>query len=187
MRRVARPEIVDYVTYNDVRPQLRARALAAKRDRRVVVAGCLTFLFENHDTIRYQVQEMMRVEHIVREADIVHELETYNELIGRGGELGATVLIGLDDPAEREAKLTRWLGLPARLYLALEGGERVYARWDERQISDRRLSSVQYVTFPVGGAAPVACGVDLAGELVDETPLTPAQRAALAADLAEGD
>lgn len=185
MRRVARSEIVDYQTYGDLRPGMRERALAAKRDRRVVVAGCLTFLFENHDTVRYQVQEMMRVEHIVREADIVHELDTYNDLIGRGGDLGATVLIGLDDPAEREAKLTRWLALPGRLYVVLAGGERVYARWDERQISERRLSSVQYVTFPVGGAAPVACGVDLEGELVGETPLTAEQRAALAVDLAE--
>ena len=187
MRRVARSEIVDYVTYNDLRPQLRERALAAKRDRRVVVADCLTFLFENHDTIRYQVQEMMRVEHIVREADIVHELSTYNDLIGQGGELGATILIGLDDPAERDAKLTRWIDLPRHLYVALADGTRVRARWDERQVSDRRLSSVQYVMFPVRGAAPVACGVDLAGELVGETTLSAEQRAALAADLAEHD
>ena len=187
MRLVARSEIVDYVTYNDLRPELRARALAAKRDRRVVVAGCLTFLFENRDTIRYQVQEMMRVEHIVREADIVHELETYNGLIGRGGELGATVLIGIDDPAEREVKLTRWQGLPRHLDVVLADGTRVHAQWDERQISERRLSSVQYVKFAVGGGAPVACGVDFAGELVDETALTAEQRAALAQDLAEGD
>jgi hypothetical protein len=187
MRQVQRSEIVDYVTYSDRRAELRARALAAKRVRRVVVAECLTFLFENHDTIRYQVQEMMRVEHIVREADIVHELETYNALIGRGGALGATVLIGIDDPAERDAKLSRWLKLPGRLYVKLADGTRVPAQWDERQISDRRLSSVQYLMFAVGGQAPVACGVDFAPELVGETALDEEQRAALAADLAEGD
>lgn len=187
MRQVQRSEIVDYVTYNDRRAELRARALAAKRVRRIVVADCLTFLFENHDTIRYQVQEMMRVEHIVREADIVHELQTYNELLGRGGELGATVLIGIDDPAERDAKLTRWLALPQHLYLALEDGTKIRAQWDQRQVSERRLSSVQYLKFAVGGRAPVACGVDFAPELVGETPLDAEQRAALAADLAEGD
>lgn len=187
MRQVQRSEIVDYVTYNDLRPELRARALAAKRVRRIVVADCLTFLFENHDTIRYQVQEMMRVEHIVREADVVHELETYNELLGRNGELGATVLIGLEDPAERDAKLSRWLELPRHLYLKLEDGALVRAQWDERQVSERRLSSVQYLKFAVGGRAPVACGIDFAPELVGETALSEEQRAALAADLASGD
>jgi hypothetical protein len=187
MRQVQRSEIVDYVTYNDLRADLRARALAAKRVRRVVVADCLTFLFENHDTIHYQIQEMMRVEHIVREADVVHEIETYNDLLGRGGELGATVLIGIEDPAERDAKLSRWLALPRHLYLKLDDGSLVRAQWDERQVSERRLSSVQYLKFAVGGRAPVACGVDFAGELIGETALDDEQRAALAADLAEGD
>lgn len=187
MRQVQRSEIVDYMTYNDRRPEVRARALAAKRARRVVVADCLTFLFENHDTVRYQIQEMMRVEHIVREADVVHEIDTYNALLGRGGELGATVMIGIDDPAERDAKLSRWLALPQHLYLKLADGSLVRAQWDARQVSERRLSSVQYLKFAVGGRVPVACGVDFAGELVGETALDDAQRAALAADLAEGD
>lgn len=187
MRQVQRSEIVDYVTYNDRRPELRARALAAKRVRRIVVADCLTFLFENHDTILYQVQEMMRVEHIVREADIVHELETYNDLLGRGGALGATVLIGLEDPAERDAKLSRWLALPRHLYLKMDDGSLVRAQWDERQVSERRLSSVQYLKFAVDGRTPVACGVDFTGELVGETALNEEQRAALTADLAEAD
>ena len=100
MRVVQRSEIIDYVTYNEQRAQIRSSALAAKRLRRVVVADCLTFLFENHETIRYQILEMMRVEQIVRERDILHEIETYNELLRHGGELGATVLISAA-PKER--------------------------------------------------------------------------------------
>lgn len=187
MRAVQRPEIPDFVTYSEQRPQIREATLAAKRLRRVVVADCLTFLFENHDTVRYQILEMMRVEQIVRERDIVHEIETYNELLGRGGELGVTLLIGLDDPAEREVKLSRWQDLPRHLYLTDASGARVRPIWDPRQVSERRVSSVQYMKFAVNGAAPVACGVDFAGEIVGETALTEAQRAALAADLAEGD
>lgn len=187
MRPVQRGEILDYVTYNEQRAQIRAAALAAKRLRRVVVADCLTFLFENHDTIRYQILEMMRVEQIVRERDILHEIETYNELLGHHGELGVTVLIGIDDPAERDVKLSRWQDLPGHLYLVGEDGTKIRPTWDTRQVSERRLSSVQYLKFAVGGVAPVACGVDFAGELVGETALTDEQRAALAADLAESD
>lgn len=187
MRVVQRSEIIDYVTYNEQRAQIRSSALAAKRLRRVVVSDCLTFLFENHETIRYQILEMMRVEQIVRERDILHEIETYNELLGHGGELGVTVLIGFDDPNERDVKLSRWQALPQHLYLVGEDGARVRPTWDARQVSERRLSSVQYLKFAVAGAAPLACGIDFPGELVAETALTEAQREALRADLAERD
>ena len=70
-------------------PQIRPAILEAKAPRRVHVGGALTFLFENTDTIRYQVQEMVRAERMTREPDIRHELETYNELLGGQGELGA--------------------------------------------------------------------------------------------------
>mgnify|MGYP000219825156 CR=1 FL=1 len=103
MKPVDRSEILDYVTYDERRAELRPRAMAAKATRRVVLAGgTLTFLFENRDTVRYQVQEMMRTERIVKEADVLHELHTYNELLGGPGELGCTLLIEIDDPAAHE-------------------------------------------------------------------------------------
>src|SRR5690606_34268366 len=98
-----------------------------------------------------------------------------------------TVLIGLDDPAERDAKLSRWQDLPGRFYVVSPEGQRIRPVWDARQVSERRLSSVQYMKFPVDGVAAVACGVDFDGELVGETAFSEEQRAALAADLAEGD
>jgi len=149
----------------------------------VHVGGVLTFLFENTATARYQVQEMVRIERIVREADILHELETYNELLGGAGELGCTLMIELDDPAERAIKLREWLALPRHIYARLEDGSKVYACFDGRQVGDERLSSVHYIKFPVGGRVPVAIGADHPG-LVVEARLEPAQRAALAADLA---
>ncbi|MFZ9888860.1 MAG: DUF3501 family protein [Myxococcota bacterium] len=123
-------------------------------------------------------------EQIVREADIQHELATYNELLGGDGELGCTLLIELDDPQERAVKLRQWLALPRHLYAKLDDGTRVSASFDERQLGDDRLSSVQYLKFPVGGRPPVALGVDLEG-LSAEVELTPAQRDALATDLAQ--
>lgn len=184
MKPVPRSEILDHVTYGERREQLRPLAMQAKSARRVVLAqGTLTFLFENRDTVRYQVQEMMRAEQIVKEADILHELHTYNELLGGPGELGCTLLIGLADEAERAIKLTQWLALPQHVYAELADGTRVRATFDPRQVGDERLSSVQYLKLAVGAEAPVALGVDLPGLTVHHV-LTEAQRRALAEDLA---
>jgi hypothetical protein len=185
MKPVTREEILDYVTYAERRDEIRPGVLATKAPRRVELAGgTLTFLFENRDTVRYQVQEMMRTERIVKEADIAHELRTYNELLGGDGELGCTLLIGIDDEAERAEKLVAWLGLPKHLYAELADGTRVRATFDARQIGDDRLSSVQYLKFAVGAEPPVAFGSDLPA-LTVRTELSAEQRAALAADLSD--
>ncbi|MBW2381912.1 MAG: DUF3501 family protein, partial [Deltaproteobacteria bacterium] len=81
MNRVERSDILDYVTYGEQRETIRDSALRAKSVRRVLVGEHFTFLFENRETVLYQIQEMMRIEHIVKEDDIRHELDTYNELI----------------------------------------------------------------------------------------------------------
>ena len=182
MKHVERSSILDYVTYEERREQIRARVLAEKAVRRVHVGGVLTFLFENAETVRYQIQEMVRVEKLVREADILHELETYNELLGGAGELGCTLLIELVDPLERDKQLRAWMELPWHVYALLDAGEKVYASFDERQIGEERLSSVQYVKFKTSGKVPRAIGCDLPA-FTAETQLSDAQRAALALDL----
>ncbi len=182
MKRVRREELYDWVTWSERRPEILPAILATKAARRVHLGPQLTLLFENADTVRYQIQEMMRVERIVRESDIQHELETYNELLGGPGELGATLLIEIDDPREREQRLPRWLGLPQRIYLALPGGKRAFAQVDPRQLGETRVSAVQYLRFDTGGALPLALGTDFP-ELAQEIPLTEEQRTALAEDL----
>ena len=184
MKPVERTDIVDYQTYTDERASFRTQVLAEKALRRVHVGPNLTFLFENRTTVRYQVQEMMRVERIVRERDIQHELDTYNELLGKPGDLGCTLLIEIDDPADRDAKLTAWLDLPQHLYVELDDGTRVSAVYDDRQVGDRRLSSVQYLLFPVEGKTPVAIGCSLAAHS-HHAVLTEAQHASLAQDLGQ--
>ncbi len=183
MQPVERSSILDYVTYNEKRPEIRERVLEIKEPRRIHVGLHLTFLFETTDTMRYQVQEMMRVEQIVREADIQHEIDTYNEVLGGPGDLGCSLLIEIDDPAERDDKLSAWLGLPKHLYVKVRGGKKVYATYDERQVGTSRLSSVQYIKFETQGAKPVAVGCDLP-DLDVETELDAAQREALAKDVA---
>jgi hypothetical protein len=183
MRPVRREELLELATYERSRAEIRAAVIEAKRLRRVHVAGVLTFLFENTATMRYQVQEMLRAERIQGDAEIRHELETYNELLGKRGELGASLLIELPDPADRDRRLREWLALPRHLYVETEDGEKVRPTFDPRQVGTDRLSSVQYLKFDVRGRAPVAVGSDLP-ELDARTPLAPDQRAALVADLA---
>lgn len=179
---VRREEILDYVTYGEQRDALRRSAMAAKDARRVHLGEHLTFLFENCETIRYQVHEMVRAERLVRDADIRHELDTYNDLLGAPGELGCTLLIEIDDPNERTRKLTLWRDLPRHLYVDTADGRRTRARFDERQIGDERLSSVQYLKFDTRGAVPVSIGADHP-DLRIETKLSAEQRNALEADL----
>ena len=181
-RKVKREEILDYETYEDRRKEIRARAMEAKDLRRVQVGDVLVFLFENPETIRYQVQEMVRAERHVRESDIQHEIDTYNELLGDEGELGCTLMIAIDEPEERDRRLRAWLDLPEHLYVRVDDGRKIRPRYDPRQVGEDRISAVQFLKFPIGDARPVAVGCDHP-ELLGETPLSTAQQEALLADL----
>lgn len=185
MRHVEPEEILPIGAYAVWRPVIRAGLEAVKGVRRVHLGEHLTFLFENADTVRYQVQEMLRIEGRTRLEDVLHEVRTYNELIGGPGELGCTLLIELPDEAERDRKLREWIGLPDHLFAVLGDGTRVGAVHDPSQVGEDRLSSVQYLRFPVDGTPPVALTCDLAG-LELRADLTAATREALRADLGKG-
>jgi len=125
----------------------------------------------------------MLAEKIVKEADIRHEIETYNALLGDDGELGCTLLVGVQDAAERALRLREWRELPDHVYVRCHDGSRVDAVYDRAQIDEEKISAVQYLKFPVGRRRPVAVGCDLPA-LTAEAALTPEQQAALLADLA---
>jgi hypothetical protein len=182
---VTRDEILDYVSYIDKRAEVRPAILAAKSLRRFIFSGNqLTFLLENHDTVWYQIQEMMRVERIVREKDIQHEIKTYNELCTANGILRGCLLISIIDPEERNQKLCQWLGLIEGLYVRLKDGTKVRAIPDGRQIDDGKLSAVQYLHFDVNGQVPIAIGCDLEMDnLKDEYQLSDEQQSGIGIDL----
>ncbi|MCP3853324.1 MAG: DUF3501 family protein [Actinomycetia bacterium] len=182
-RLIERSDIVDYQTYEDHREATRDRILEVKKVRRIHLGEYLTFLFENRETLAYQVQEIMRAEKIARESAIVHEIEVYNSMLGEPGDLGCALLIEIAEAADRKPFLIRWLGLEKTLYLGLADGSKVYASYDQGQVGDDRLSAVQYLRFSVGDGTPVAIGTDFE-ELEAEVELTPDQKAALVADLA---
>lgn len=181
--KVTTDQILDIEAYEQRRAVIQQRVLFEKKQRRIHVGDALTFLFENAETIRYQVQEMLRIEKITAPEGVQHEVDTYNELIGGPGELGCTLLIEIDDPVERDRLLREWLQLPQHLFAELADGTKVRAIVDERQIGETRVSSVHYLKFPVGEQPPVALGSDLEALNV-RVELDAAQRAALAADLA---
>lgn len=183
MKPVLRGEILDHVTYGERREAIRASAMRAKDLRRVHAGPNLTFLFENPETVRYQVLEMVRAEQMVREADIRHELETYNALLGEPGDLGCTLLIEIEDERARPGLLRAWRDLPGQVFLVLADGRTVPARWDAAQMDGDRLSSVQFLRFPLGGGRPVAIRVTHPA-LAVEVALSPETRQALAQDLA---
>jgi hypothetical protein len=141
-------EILDIAAYERERKNLRPRIMALKDRRRIRLGEHMSMLFENRDTVRYQIQEMMRIERIVEPDAIRHEVDTYNELIPGRNELSASLFIEYETPQEREVWLRALLGLEHHVGMEV-AGRIVKARFDTRQIASDRLSSVQYIKFPL--------------------------------------
>lgn len=157
MKLVDISEIKSIADYEQERDAIRPGMLETKNRRRIRVGDHLTFLFENRDTVRYQVQEMMRIERITGAMEIRHELDTYNELIPASGELSASLLIEYETPAERDVHLKQLMGLEKHIWIEA-GGERSRSIFDDRQIGETRISSVQYVKFKLTKAQIDAWG-----------------------------
>src|SRR6478752_9291666 len=110
MSLVTRGELLNLAEYEQVREPFRRRIVALKQARRVALATNMTVLFENHDTALFQIQEMLRTERISAEKAVLHELETYNELVPRGRELSATIFIEYPERELRERMLVALAG-----------------------------------------------------------------------------
>ncbi|MFM2153995.1 MAG: hypothetical protein RL199_2430 [Pseudomonadota bacterium] len=192
MQPVQRSEILDLAAYEALRDGVRAEVLSLKAARRVGLGGHMTLLFENRDTVRYQVQEMLRVERLVAEREILHELATYNELVPGDGELSATLLLEYPDEVQRDRQLRALVGLEQALSLRVGGLPPVPAMFDTRQVSTERISSVHYVRWALPGphrAAFKSAGLGGDARIVVDHPsyraeavLLPAQVMALAQD-----
>jgi len=168
MKPVSRDELLDLGAYETIREHFRARVMADKRVRYVTIGSNMTALFENHDTVLFQIQEMLRTERITQEAAIAHELATYNELMPGPNELSATIFIEYPDAAEREKMMVRLAGVDDKFYL-VAGGERARLVPDTRGTDSTRTIAVHYVKFVLGERAreaiqqaksPVLLGVD---------------------------
>lgn len=150
MKPVTLKEILPFEQYEILRPRLRPLIIAEKERRRLALGEHLTLLFENGQTVWYQIEEMVRSERISAEDAIRHEIDTYNELLPRPGELTATMLVEYAEEAERNVALRALVGLERHLWIRI-GERREPARFDNRQFSTDRISAVHFVRFPLGG------------------------------------
>jgi len=128
------------------RDAMRAAVIAHKARRRVPLGDQLTLLFEDRETIRWQVLEMCRVEGIRDPAGMAHELRVYNELVPGPRELSATLFIEITEPGRIRPELDRLIGIDAAVSLEI-AGERVPAQFDPRQLEEDRISAVHYLRF----------------------------------------
>src|SRR5262245_6814472 len=121
MKPVERGEVLGIADYEAIRERFRARVIEEKKRRRAKLGDRASIVFENHDTVLMQIQEMLRTERITREASILHEIETYNDLIPGAAELSATALVEIEDKAERDTFLTAAAGLDKAFFIAVDG------------------------------------------------------------------
>ena len=149
MRGVRRDEVLDLVAYERSREAFLAKTIALKKPRRIGVGDRLTFIFENRDTVLFQIQEMLRAERAVKEEKILDEIAVYNELVPGANELSATLMIEIPEMRRIRAELDRLIGIDEHVFLDV-GGESVRATFDPKQFESDRISAVQYVRFPLG-------------------------------------
>jgi hypothetical protein len=147
MNKVALEDIVGNAAYERVREKSRQRIIELKRRRRVSVGDNVTLVFENRDTVIFQIQEMMRAEKISDLDKIREEIEVYNELIPAPGELSATLFLEIEDQTHLREDLLKFLGIDEAVYLRV-GSYSIHARFEEGHSKEDKISAVQYVKFP---------------------------------------
>ena len=147
MHKVALADIVGNAAYERERQQRRERIIELKRNRRVSVGDQVTLVFENRDTVIFQIQEMMRAEKISDLDKIREEIEVYNELIPAPGELSATLFLEIEDQTHLREELLKFLGIDESVYLKV-GDDSIHARFEEGRSKEDKISAVQYVKFP---------------------------------------
>jgi hypothetical protein len=193
MQKITRESLMSLEAYAKARPEFRARAIAHKRLRSVHIGDHVTLLFEDDVTIRYQIQEILRVEKQFEEQGILDELEAYNPLIPDGRNFKATMLIEYEDDAERRAALIRLKGIEDKTWIQVEGSKKVYAIADEdlERENETKTSAVHFLRFELTEEMAAALkygvllsmGVDHANYTAKVEPISPETRNALVKDL----
>lgn len=192
MTKITRESLMSLEAYAKARPEFRTKAMAHKRLRTVHIGEHVTLLFEDEMTIRYQIQEILRVEKQFEEQGILDELEAYNPLIPDGRNFKATMMIEYADEAERRLALTKLKGIEDKTWVQVEGSKKVYAIADEdlERENETKTSAVHFVRFELSQemAAALKYGVTLSmgvdhPNYAVSTDIASDTRAALVADL----
>lgn len=191
--KITRDSLMTLETYAKARPDFRKRVIEHKKLRTLALGEHVTLIFEDELTIRYQIQEMLRIEKIFEEEGILHELESYTPLVPDGNNFKATMMIEYDDPVERKKALSKLIGVEDRVWVQVEGSPKVYAIADEdlERENDEKTSSVHFLRFELSKdmcealkyGVTLSVGIDHENYRVAISPVPATSRNALVADL----
>jgi hypothetical protein len=191
---IARNSLLSLENYSKSRIAMRTKVIEHKKDRTLALGNHVTFLFEDETTIRYQIQEMLHIEKIFDEEGIQGEMNAYLPLVPDGSNLKATMQIEYENEIERQAALTRLIGIEDRVFLQVEGEPPVHAIADEdlERENEQKTSAVHFVRFELTPAmkarlrdgAALQIGCDHPNYPVPTQAIEPKVRAALMKDLA---
>ena len=194
MPAITRDSLLTLEAYARERKAFRARVLAHKRDRTIHVGEHVTLLFEDELTIRYQIQEMLRIEKTFDESGIQQEVDAYNPLVPDGSNLKATMLLEYEDADARHAALAQLRGIEDHVFMRVAGFPVVRAIADEDldRENDDKTSAVHFVRFELAPAmiaafkagTPVALSIDHPNFQAEVAMISPLVQETLASDFA---
>ena len=190
---ITRDSLMTLEAYAKARPAMRDEVMAQKKLRRVKLGENILLIFENELLIRYQIQEMLRVEKIFEEDGIAHELESYVPLLPTGSNFKVTMQIEYAEEVERHRMLAKLKGVEDRVWVRVDGFDPVFAIADEdlERENEQKTSAVHFLRFELSagmvaaakGGAAISAGVDHPEYMANTGALPEAVRASLAADL----
>jgi hypothetical protein len=191
MKKIALDDILGFNAYEKVRQEFRQKIIELKKIRRVSIGEKISLVFENRDTVIFQIQEMLRAERITDLDKIREEITVYNELIPAPSELSATLFIEIEDQTHLRDDLLQFLGIDEAVFMNIGGGS-IRASFEEGRSKEDKISAVQYVRFQLGDQARRAFVGGEPAELAVAHPnyraktiLSADAQASLAADLAD--
>lgn len=149
MKELTNKNLLSLEDYEKGREQIKSDLLLHKKNRSIMIGENILLLFEDFDTIKYQVHEMLRIEKISKESDINEEISAYTSLIPDGDNLKATMLIMYPDIEERRVMLKKLHDLENSIYLCIDNSKRIFAVSDEdlERTRDEKTSAVHFLRF----------------------------------------
>ena len=148
MKVITANDLISYEEYERQREAFRTKIIALKQRRRISVGPFITMVFENRETVQFQIQEMIRAERIVEPAKVQDELDVYNALLPQQNELSATLLIEITDEAKMKENLDQFMGLDHGEKVAIiAGGEEAFGEFEGGRSHETKISAVHFVRF----------------------------------------
>jgi hypothetical protein len=193
MAKLSRDTLYSLEDYSAMRAEFRNKVMAHKKNRQVALGEHATLYFEDQLTMQYQVQEMLRIEKIFEAEAIQEEIDAYNPLIPDGSNFKATFMIEYDDIAERKIALEKLIGVEDKVWVRVEGFDKVYAIADEDMVRDNaeKTSAVHFLRFELTAdmvtaarqGAALGAGIDHPAYMMSIDHLSPSIRDSLVSDL----